>query len=112
MDSSRLTRKVLFLMLLLLVSSSSPGAPSSGSRSPASYDQIVTWSDMADLDLRQAMRSLYSSKGSLLEANITESSYQLVLNDADNHIQPEFKIPAELKPAVAFWLRIYAEYTT
>ncbi len=81
-------------------------------RGPASYDHVVTWSDMSDLDLRVALRSQYGSSGNMLETEISESSFEIVLRDADNRIQPEFRIPAELRASVGFWLRIYTQYTT
>src|SRR4051812_34282292 len=34
-----------------------------------------------------------------------------VLNDPDNRVRDDFKVPAALKANVGFWLKIYAKYS-
>lgn len=78
----------------------------------AAYDHPVTWADMADLDLRRVFRTHYVSSGNLLDPNVTDWSLDLAMRDADERVADDFSIPADLKPAVRFWLRIYTEFTT
>ncbi|MGZ6333896.1 MAG: transglycosylase SLT domain-containing protein, partial [Bdellovibrionota bacterium] len=78
----------------------------------ASYDRTVNWADMTDLDLRGILRSEYASKGNLLSPVIADSSYALVMRDADGRVNKDFHIPELLRPNVAFWLDIYTKYTT
>lgn len=82
------------------------------SQGVAAYNYPVAWSDMNDLDLRPVFQTQYVSQGNLLEPTIADWSYDLVLRDADNLVPAEFRIPAPLKRSVAFWLRIYTEWTT
>src|SRR3989344_6914918 len=35
----------------------------------------------------------------------------LILNDVENKISPDFKVPAELRERVSFWFDIYTKYT-
>jgi membrane-bound lytic murein transglycosylase D len=94
---------LLNLLVFALISSTAYGA----------YDQSVTWSDMSNLDLRPVLKSQYASENNLLDPNIPDSATELVLNDADHHIINEgFRIPPELRESVAFWLKIYTQYTT
>jgi membrane-bound lytic murein transglycosylase D len=78
----------------------------------AVYDHAVSWSDMSSLDLRPVLASQYASSANLLEPSIPESANELVLRDADNLIHADFHVPAEMRPLVGFWLRIYTEFTT
>jgi membrane-bound lytic murein transglycosylase D len=78
----------------------------------AAYSQPVTWADMSAMDLRTAFKSPYASAGNLMEPAIPDSAMYLVLRDADARISQDFHVPESLRPAVGFWLRIYAEYTT
>lgn len=78
----------------------------------AAYSSVVSWADMSSLDLRPAFKSQYASPSNLLDPAISESAMEIVLRDADKRINPDFSIPAPLKPSVGFWLKIYAEYTT
>ena len=43
--------------------------------------------------------------------DITTSQLQTVLNDPDNRIPEDFKVPAGVRPIVGFWLKIYAKYS-
>ncbi len=78
----------------------------------AVYDHAVSWSDMSSIDLRPVLASQYASDSNLLEPSIPESANDLVLRDADNLISPDFHVANEMRPLVAFWLRIYTEFTT
>jgi membrane-bound lytic murein transglycosylase D len=47
-----------------------------------------------------------------LYPTLNPSSYDIVLRDADQRINPEFHVPAELEKPFHFWLDIYTKYTT
>ena len=47
-----------------------------------------------------------------MDPTIPDSTLDIVLRDADARISQDFHVPDTLKPAVTFWLRIYAQYTT
>ncbi len=38
--------------------------------------------------------------------------HEMALNDADNRIDENFKVPAPLRNTVSLWLRVYTEYTS
>jgi predicted transcriptional regulator len=76
------------------------------------YDQVVTWSDMSSIDLKPAFESPYASETNLLYPTLNPSSYDIVLRDADQRINPEFHVPAELEKPFHFWRDIYTKYTT
>lgn len=78
----------------------------------AASNQPVTWSDMSSLDLKPVLRSDYASPENLLEPVINPGAFEVALRDADSLISPEFEVPAALRPAVEFWLRIYTVYST
>ncbi|MGK5082193.1 lytic transglycosylase domain-containing protein [Bdellovibrionota bacterium FG-1] len=78
----------------------------------AAVSQPVTWADQSAIDLRPAFSTQYASTDNLYQPTIPESALLLVLRDADSRVSEKFSIPQSLKPAVGFWLRIYAEYTT
>jgi membrane-bound lytic murein transglycosylase D len=78
----------------------------------SSYDQMVTWADMISMDLMPALQSKYGSDANLFEPIVPESAFPIVLRDADNKINKEFHVPAEMRAPVEFWLRIYTVYTT
>lgn len=78
----------------------------------AFYDQHLSWSDMSDFDLRPAFRSQYASQSNLLEPSISDSTFELVLRDADDRVSEDFTIPDDLRNSVGFWLRVYTEWTT
>jgi membrane-bound lytic murein transglycosylase D len=78
----------------------------------AAYDRPVNWSDMSALDLRPVFRSQYASSSNLYEPVISDSTYDLVLRDADGRISKQFKVPPALRDVVHFWLRIYTEFTS
>lgn len=46
------------------------------------------------------------------EANLSVNAHQRALSDADNRIDPAFRVPAPLRETVSMWLRIYTEYST
>lgn len=81
-------------------------------RAGAAYSLPVTWEDMSALDLRPAFKLPYASQDNLMDPTVTASNMELAMRDADSRISPEFHIPATLKPAVGFWLKIYTQYTT
>jgi membrane-bound lytic murein transglycosylase D len=83
-----------------------------GTSAQAAYNQSVTWSDMSSLDLRPVFKSEYASSSNLFEPSIPDSATDLVLRDADGRINKEFHVPQSMKENVAFWLKIYTEYTT
>lgn len=97
---------------LALVATGTGAVLSTPAPALAAYAHPVTWADMSAMDLRPAFRSQYSSAGNLFEPAIPDSAMLLVLKDADARVSHEFHVPDALKPAVGFWLRIYAEYTT
>jgi membrane-bound lytic murein transglycosylase D len=78
----------------------------------AAYDQPVTWSDMSNMDLSPVLRSEYASATNLLDPSIPDSATDLVLRDADSHINAEFHVPPSMRESVSFWLKIYTQYTT
>jgi membrane-bound lytic murein transglycosylase D len=78
----------------------------------AAYNQSVTWSDMSQLDLRPVFKSEYASNANLFEPSIPDSADELVLRDADGRINKDFHVPDSMKENVAFWLKIYTQYTT
>ncbi|MFL5812666.1 MAG: lytic transglycosylase domain-containing protein [Bdellovibrionia bacterium] len=79
----------------------------------ASYDRMVTWSDMAtDIDISQILKTPYASRANLFESNVSASSIEVALRDADGKIGSEFHIPASMRASVEFWLRVYTQYTT
>jgi membrane-bound lytic murein transglycosylase D len=84
----------------------------SAARANAAYDATVAWSDLAAMDLRPILRSQYASEANLLEPSFSPTSSELALADADSRINPQFRVPRELRENVAFWLRIYTELTT
>jgi membrane-bound lytic murein transglycosylase D len=78
----------------------------------AAYDNAVTWADMSSLDLRPVFRSQYASDSNLFDPLIPTSGLDTALRDADSRISQEFRIPPGMRESVAFWMRIYTEYTT
>ena len=78
----------------------------------AAYNHPVTWSDMSSLDLKPVLSSQYASETNLLQPSLPESANELVLRDSDSLISPQFHVAEEMRSAVAFWLRIYTEFTT
>jgi hypothetical protein len=79
----------------------------------ASYDRMVTWSDMAaDIDISQILKTSYASPANLFEPNVSASSIEVALRDADGKIGSDFHVPPSMRNSVEFWLRIYTQYTT
>jgi membrane-bound lytic murein transglycosylase D len=74
---------------------------------------MVTWADMAtDIDISQILKTPYASRANLFEPNVSASSIEVALRDADGKIGSEFHIPASMRASVEFWLRVYTQYTT
>jgi membrane-bound lytic murein transglycosylase D len=97
--------RVLNIALMLQLVCSQPAS--------ASYDRMVTWSDMAtDIDISEILKTRYASPANLFEPNVNPSSIEVALRDADGKIGSEFHIPPSMRTAVEFWLRIYTQYTT
>lgn len=82
------------------------------SNSWARFDQAIEWNEMAALDFATILRSQYASRNNLYDPTISNSVIDLVLKDGDHRIQKDFQIPELLRPNVAFWLRIYTQYST
>jgi len=81
-------------------------------RSYAISTQPVTWADMSSIDLTPALESEYGSESNLHYPVINPKAHDLALADADSLISPEFHVPKEIYSSVAFWLKIYTEYST
>jgi membrane-bound lytic murein transglycosylase D len=45
-------------------------------------------------------------------APLSASAHQLALMDADNRVDPAFRVPAPLQNTVSLWLRVYSEYSS
>lgn len=106
MQYQRIYKFSAWALLIVLFSGLNPQL------SRAAFEQTTLWSDLSDLDLREALRSQYGSAGNLLDPNIKNSSLEVALSDADSLVKPEFKVPQDLRENVRFWLRIYTELTT
>ncbi len=79
----------------------------------ASYDRMVTWSDLAaDIDLSKVLKTPYASPANLFERNVSASTVEVALRDADGKINSEFHVPPSMRNSVEFWLRVYTQYST
>lgn len=79
----------------------------------ASYDRMVTWSDMAaDIDISKILKTPYASPANLFEPNVSASTIEVALRDADGKIGSEFHVPESMRTSVEFWLRVYTQYST
>jgi membrane-bound lytic murein transglycosylase D len=106
-----MNRSVGFVTLISFIASISAAvSPLSAS---AAYDHVVSWSDQSSLvDLGPVLNSQYASNGNLLDPVVSDSALVVALSDADNRVNPLFHVPPQLRPSVAFWLRMYTVYTT
>lgn len=78
----------------------------------AAFDRSLDYVETFQSDFSIGDLGRFKSPGNLHESVVTESSLQTALNDADRKIQPEFKLPRELRPQVEFWMRIYTQYSS
>lgn len=72
----------------------------------------VSWSDLSFFDMSKVLNSQYASGGNLYDPNIPDSTLDLIMNDADGKISPDFHIPSILQESVRFWLKIYTQWTS
>jgi membrane-bound lytic murein transglycosylase D len=83
-----------------------------GGSAHSAYDRPVSWSDISSFDLKPVFRSDYASDPNLHSANFPPSAYEIALNDADELISRDFRVPAGMREHVAFWLRVYTEFSS
>ncbi len=78
----------------------------------AAFDQPVSWKDMEALNLQTILKTQYASPHHLLFSHIQWNDFLIALQDTEQRVDPEFKVPKELVPSVSFWLKIYTEYSS
>lgn len=74
----------------------------------AAYEPSASLNSLRPFDPDRAFHATHSSS----EHSVLPNAHQLALTDFDNRISEDFRVPGPLKETVAFWLRIYSEYTT
>jgi|GEM_PF-735229 len=78
----------------------------------SAYDRPVSWSDISAIDVRPVLKTSYASPGNLYEAQFPPSAFDIALTDADQRISRGFSIEPGMRDTVAFWLRVYAEFSS
>jgi membrane-bound lytic murein transglycosylase D len=80
--------------------------------SRANVERTVPWEEMDVLNAAELSSSHLNSAENLYQSSIPVASVVQILSDPDHRVSAEFKIPPEMKTDVAFWLRIYTQYSS
>ena len=95
-------RNIAGVLFFLLVAGNAL-TPARASFSTNSSESLPILATKGDLD---AISRLFSNQG------VPAKTIDRVLNDQANKISREFHVPREIRSNVAFWLKIYTQYTS
>jgi len=121
----------IFLLSVFLVSFSFPVDEWSDSEEPSASLILITEADLLKADpLRDKAWDLFhpswkassvwetiQASGQTVKANRdpfeeAHINLELFLDDPSNRLEPEFKIPSQLRAKVSFWLQVFGRFTS
>jgi len=82
------------------------------SQSLASFDQPTHWPAMLPLDPREILKAQLNSQAHLYDWDSPLMAESRILSDYEHRVSKQFRVPAELRTQVSFWLKVYALYST